>query len=104
MTDNPSSFTGDVHHYEFWWVASDLTITGSGDVAVFGNAAPMIAVPTIPFSVSLDLKAGWNIVRITDSYENADFSGGSYPLPVSETLVVAPISATARWIFEPEED
>ena len=92
---DPTNFTGHLDYYDFWWVAEDLTISGQAVVG-FNSTASMTTqatLPTFTLTVDLELKAGWNVVRISDAYTDANL--------VSETLVVAPISATARWIFEP---
>jgi len=92
---SPSNFTGELHYYEFWWVEEDLTITGQDLVSGVGGMGPMVSaapLPDISFTANLDLRAGWNVVKIIDEYDEGDL--------VAETLVVAPISSTARWIWE----
>ncbi len=96
---NERDYTGQINYYEFWWVAEDLTITGSGDVDAFGGVTPQMTIqpPQIAMTLDLELKAGWNVVRWSEGFVNADMVAGDPP--VSTAATVAPISSGARWVY-----
>jgi hypothetical protein len=87
---NMNNYTGSIYIYEFWWVSGDVRITGSGtDEGISGT-------------LDLDLRSGWNIVRLTYGYVGKDMAGED-PLPDSQRYDSAVISSAARWIYGPVE-